>query len=111
MNALSSAAGDLPPHARRYAATVEAFIPCIAADELRKRCGVLYLRDRASRARPIARHEAALVLTSIESLATLHAFRAMPVEQLDTLHRSLGLLMSIATALEHHGPHDRQLNG
>lgn len=95
-----------PPVVARYSAVVLALKPGCIDGELRARCGILYLRDRATAAMRIAGWEAANVLQAIVSLATVHGLRPMPESELDALHYSLTRLMATATHLEQHGPRE-----
>lgn len=88
----------------RYSPTVDAFLPCVGEEERRLRCGVLYCRDKASAALRRARWEPSLVLRAIESMATVNAFAAMPIENLRELRGALVRLMIVAMALETRGP-------
>lgn len=88
----------------RYVPILEGLRPGARGDEQRMRCGILYLRDRAIAGRDRACWEASLVLGALETMACVHATRSMAIDQLDTVHRSMVGLMSIATMLEQHGP-------
>lgn len=92
------------PAIEAYAPTVDTFLPCIPADEKRLRCGILYLRDRATAAMAVASWEASQALAPIASLASVHAYGPMTQEQLRTLRASLTRMMMVAQALETRGP-------
>lgn len=95
---------NAPAYIARYRPTVAQFLPAIDDESARLRCGILYLRDKASGAERVARWEASTVLAAIASIATQHAFTEMPLEQLETVHASLVRMMMAATALEVRGP-------
>ena len=88
----------------RYAPTLDALRPGCGERERRLRCGILYLRDRASAAMRVAGWEASLILQTVESLAGVHAFATMPAAELDELHHGLVRLTSVANALDQRGP-------
>ena len=88
----------------RYGATLDALRPGCRDRERRLRCGILYMRDRASAALRVAGWEASLVLAAVESLASVHAFAPMPAAELDELHHGLIRLTSVASALDMRGP-------
>lgn len=87
-----------------YAPTLDALRPGCGEDERRRRCGVLFLRDRAAAAQREATWEAQVVLAAIESIATVHAFGPMAAAELETLHHGLIRLMMVARAFEMRGP-------
>ncbi|MFL0418413.1 hypothetical protein ACH0CP_12745 [Sphingomonas sp. 179-I 2A4 NHS] len=99
-----SALATAPDRIRRYAPTVDTFLPCLGEEEKRLRCGILYMRDKATAASRHARREPELILSTITTIATEHAFAAMPIEHIRELHAGLVRLMMVAIALETRGP-------
>lgn len=98
-----------PPVVARYGEVLDALRPGTAGDERRQRCGILYLRDRATAALRIAGWEAAQVLHVIVQLATVHGLGSMTSTELETLHASITRLFSVATTLEQCGPQETKL--
>lgn len=101
MNAFT---GSMSPTIERYSATLDAFLPGCGGEERRRRCGILYLRDRATAGLQVAGWEAAAILRHIEALACVHGLATMPPAQLEELHHSMTRLMSVAVALDMRGP-------
>ena len=96
---------DVPATAvERYGTSLDALRPCCCPDERRLRCGLLYLRDRATAGQRVAGWEAGLVLQVIETLALAHTYATMPIEQLRELHHGMVRLLTVAMALEMRGP-------
>ena len=93
-----------PPVVERYGPTVDAMRPCCGPEEKRRRCGILYLRDRATSGLRVAGWEAAMILRTIESLAGVHALSSMPPDELEELHHGMVRLMRVAMALDMRGP-------
>jgi len=87
-----------------YSAALDAMRPGCGDDERRHRCGILYQRDRATAALRVAGWEASLILRSVESLATVHAFASCPLDELEELNCQMVRLMSAAMALDQRGP-------
>ena len=88
-----------------YKPALAGLLPGCDGEEARLRCGVLYLRDRAARARPIAATATAgVLLDAINDIAGHYALAPLPLEELDTLHRALVRVMLSAQALETRGP-------
>lgn len=103
---MSAPANITPSWISRYEATVDALVPGIEVTQRRQRCGILYLRDRASNGLRTASWEAGLALQVIEQIASLHWSRRMLPSELEALHGSLLRIMSAAMALETCGPHE-----
>lgn len=101
---MNAPANIRPPVVDMYSATLDALRPCCGEVERRRRCGILYMRDRATAAIPVASFESSMILHTVASIASLHAFATMPPDQLDELHRSLVRLMQVAGALDTRGP-------
>lgn len=95
---------NAPPNIVRYASTVSQFLPGIDDETKELRCRILYLRDKSMAARRTATWDAAQILGTIVSIGTQYAFANMPIEQLETVHKSLVRLLVAATALEVRGP-------
>ena len=92
------------PVVDRYGPTLDALRPGCGPEERRLRCGILYLRDRATAALRVAGWEARCILEHIEALAAVHAFATMPTEELAELRRGMIRLMQTAMALDMRGP-------
>lgn len=88
----------------RYSETLEALRPGCNEVERRRRCGILYMRDRATAALRVAGWEAAGILKHVEALGCVHAVATMPPDQLEQLHHSMIRLMRVAMSLDTHGP-------
>lgn len=95
---------NAPANIVRYATTVSHFMPGIDDETQELRCRILYLRDKSMAAQRTATWDAAQILATIVSIASVYAFAAMPFDQLQTVHKSLMRLMMAATALEVRGP-------
>lgn len=101
---MTAPANIVPPVVERYGPTIDAMRPCCADQERRYRAGILYLRDRATAGLRVAGWEGSMVLRTIESLASVHAFASMPLAELEELHHGMTRLMSVAMALDMRGP-------
>ena len=101
---MTAPANITAPVVERYGPVLDALRPCCGEIERRRRCGILYLRDRATAAMRVAGWEAAAILRHIEALACVHAVASMPADQLEELHHSMTRLMSVAMALDMRGP-------
>ena len=101
---MTAPANIMPWTIERYAPTLDAFRPGCGEEERRRRCGILYLRDRATAGLQVAGWEAAAILRHIEALASVHGLATMPPAQLEELHHSMTRLMSVAVALDMRGP-------
>ncbi|RDE06236.1 hypothetical protein [Sphingomonas aracearum] len=88
----------------RYIPTVDTFLPCLGPEEKRLRCGILYIRDKATAAVRHARREPAIILQSVVMIASEQAYATMPIEQVRELRHALVRLMMTASALEERGP-------
>lgn len=89
------------PSARdKYIPIVKSSVPLCEGPELMFRCSILLLRDQAGSAMNRCSHEAAGVLQEIQSLATLYAFKRMPIDELAELRRQLVVLTAAASGLE-----------
>ena len=78
--------------------------PGCVGDDRRRRCGILYMRDRATAALRTAAWEAAAILTHVEALASVYAFASVSAAELEELHHGLIRLMGTAQALDMRGP-------
>lgn len=99
---------NAPPNVARYASTVTQFMPGIDDESRDLRCRILYLRDKSMAAQRTATWDAAQILGTIASIGTAYAFASMPIEEIETVHKSLVRLMMAATALEVRGPGSNQ---
>ena len=88
------------PRWQQYIPTVQAFMPGCDGDELRERCGLLLMRDRAAATKASCAEESYYLLEHIERVATNHAFRGMPLHYLRRLRYELVKVVSAASGLE-----------
>jgi hypothetical protein len=93
-----------PPVVHRYGAVLDNLRPGVTGEERRRRCGILYLRDRAMAERPAAGWEATAILLHVEALAAVHAFASISAAELEELHHGMLRLMQTAMALDMRGP-------
>ncbi len=101
---MTAPANIVPPVVARYAPTLDALRPGCSGMDQRLRCGILYMRDRATTALQVAGWEAGAILQHVVALATVHAFAPMPANELQELHHSMTRLMGAAQALDMRGP-------
>ncbi|WP_298690490.1 hypothetical protein [uncultured Sphingomonas sp.] len=94
----------MPRYLARYGPVLDGLKPGCSDEERRRRCGILYLRDRAIAGRNRSSWEASIVLGALESLSCVHATTSMSTDKLDVFHRAMVGLMAIATMLETGGP-------
>jgi hypothetical protein len=96
-----NAPASIKPAGRdRYRLIVEHHCPAISEEELQVRCSILLVRDKATSSLRRCSEEAHGILTEIQRLGDLHAFRSMPLEQLAELRRQMVRLLSCASGLE-----------
>lgn len=95
---------NAPARIARYEPTVDTFLPLCSDEEKRLRCGVLYIRDKASSSIRYARPEPGMILQTIESIAATNAFAPMPIDHLSELRAGLVRMMMVAMAFEARGP-------
>lgn len=94
------AANTHPPAWRSYIAALDRLMPGKGGEELRLRCGMMLMRDRAIRARETAGWEADLILAAVQTIASEHALSTMNIKQLEHLHYNLVRLVATASNLE-----------
>ena len=92
------------PVVDRYGPILDVLRPGCGPEERRLRCGILYLRDRATAALRVAGWEARPILAHIEALAAVHGVATMPAEELRELRGQMVRLLSVAMALDMRGP-------
>src|SRR3546814_17883664 len=93
---MTAPANITPAAVERYGPTLDALCPGFDGVQRRQRCGILYLRDRATAGLRVAGWEASMVLRTIESLACVHVFATLPAGELEELHHALVSLMVVA---------------
>src|SRR3546814_19262090 len=93
---MTAPANITPAAVERYGPTLDALCPGFDGVQRRQRCGILYLRDRATAGLRVAGWEASMVLRTIESLACVHVFATMPAGELEELHHALVRLLVVA---------------
>lgn len=98
MNAQTS--NPHPPAWRSYGPALDRIMPGKQGDERRLRCGMMLMRDRATRAREKAGWEADQILAAVQHIAAEHALSPMTAEQLKHLHYNLVRLVATASNLE-----------
>jgi hypothetical protein len=97
MNATAPAPTYRPPRRADYEPNVRAFLPGCEGEELKLRAGLLLMRDRAMATKPIAGEPAWNLLNLVESVASVEAFRPMPLDQLREIRRILVMCAASAS--------------
>lgn len=101
---MSAPVSAMSPMIERYGPVLDTMLPGCRDVERRRRCGILFLRDRATAALRVAGWEAAAILQHIVALASVHGTASMPPSQLEELHHTMIRLMNAAQALDMRGP-------
>lgn len=97
---MNAPAGIKPAARDKYIPIVTHHLPTCEGQELSIRCSILLVRDQATSSLRRCSDEAHGILTEIQRLATLNAYRSMPLEHLAELRRHLVRLLSCASGLE-----------
>lgn len=88
----------------RYVPIVERYCPGCSEEELRLRCSILFIRDKASAALRTCSDDAYGALAEASRLANDYAFRTMSRRSLAAIRLELQMLVRCASGLEafHH---------
>jgi hypothetical protein len=90
----------IQPARDRYIPVVTHHVPLCEGRELVLRCSILLLRDQATSALRRCSDEAAGVMGEVERLATLFAFKRMPVARLEELRGQLLRMTAVGSGLD-----------
>lgn len=88
------------PKREDYEPAVRTFLPGCEGEELQMRAALMLMRDRAMATKPICSEEGWVLLDLVERTASRHAFRPMPVEELQELRRLLVMLVASASGFD-----------
>lgn len=88
------------PKPQDYEPTVRAFLPGSEGQDLRARCGLLLMRDRAMASMSYYGEEGQSLLQLAVHITSRDAFRPMAIEDLRELHRLTIAIVTAASGFE-----------